>query len=218
MKSFFKKINFEDKKLKNNKNIFWFTLVETIVAISISSILFMFLFGFIVDSLKEVKESKEKTQFFLSFSSFNAKMKNFSEAFYKYSFVKSFDVWVWSDIILLKNEKETFWIAIWIVNKDTMKFDNDYGKYWEKLLWYSELSQNRLAEIGTNPEKIYDYKIYKDKLFEGIYTKDFQVGTYNSNTILNLELELVPNYSYNLDWEEWKNIDKKEFFKLVLIF
>jgi prepilin-type N-terminal cleavage/methylation domain-containing protein len=62
-----------------------FTLVELIVAISISSILFLFLFNFIVDALDEISSSKNKTKFFANFSNFNIKMKNISEVFPKYS-------------------------------------------------------------------------------------------------------------------------------------
>jgi prepilin-type N-terminal cleavage/methylation domain-containing protein len=81
VKSFFKK----------NKKIYAFTLVELVVSIAITSILFMFLFSFVVNSLNEIEDSKRKTDFFSDFSSFNVKMKNFSEAFPKYSKIQDFN-------------------------------------------------------------------------------------------------------------------------------
>jgi hypothetical protein len=51
----------------------------------------MFLFSFVVNSLNEIKSSERKTEFFSDFSSFNIKMKNFSEAFPKYSKIKDFN-------------------------------------------------------------------------------------------------------------------------------
>ncbi len=210
MKSFFKK----NKNLW--KNIYAFTLVELVVSVAITSILFMFLFSFVVDSLNEIETSKRKTEFFSDFSSFNIKMKNFSETFPKYSKIKDFNSWSWMDILLMKNIKWNFWIAIWVVDTDSMKFAQNYEHYSEKNLWYLELDNTALTLIAWNSDKIYDYKIFRDKIFPKIYIKDFQVNLYNSSSIMDLTVELIPYYLAWLKWIAWKDIDKKEFFKLVL--
>jgi hypothetical protein len=143
-------------------------------------------------------------------------MKNFSEAFPKYSKIKDFNSWSWMDILLMKNTKGNFWVALWVVDVDTMKFSKDYEYYWEKNLWYVELDNTALTDISADPDKIYDYKIFRDKIFTKIYVRDFQVDLYNWNTIMDMKIDLIPYYSIWLEWLSWKDIDKKEFFRLVL--
>jgi hypothetical protein len=143
-------------------------------------------------------------------------MKNFSEAFPKYSKIQDFNSWSWMDILLMKNTKGNFWIALWVVDVDTMKFSKDYEYYWEKNLWYVELDNTALTYISADPDKIYDYKIFRDKIFTKIYVRDFQVDLYNWNTIMDMKIDLILYYSIWLKWLSWQNIDKKEFFRLVL--
>jgi hypothetical protein len=145
-------------------------------------------------------------------------MKNISEVFPKYSLLIQKNPWSWSDIILFKNRKENKWVALGIVDVDKMKFDKDYNIYWEKVIWILELSENQLNNLATDPNKIYDYKIYKDKIFEDIFIRDLQAALYNWIDILELELLLLSKYNPSYDWEEWSWLNKKNLFKLVLDF
>ncbi len=205
---------------KNNPSTkkLWFTLVEIIVAIAISSILFIFLFNFMVDALNEIKVSKDKSKFFSNFAGFQLKMKNISEVFPKYAVLIDNNYGSWSDIVLFKNRKENKAIALWIVDVDKMKFDKDYNIYKQKVIWIIELSKNQLTELWSDANKIYDYKVFKDKLFEDIFAKDLQAQLYNNFKILDLEMLLIPSYKPSLDWENWNNLKKSDLFKIVLDF
>ena len=205
---------FLQKKL--NKKAF--TLVELIVAIFISSILFLFLFNFVVDALNEMKASKNKSQVFSNFSSLDIKLKNISKTFSKYSLLINNTSWSWNDIILFKNIKWNKGVAFWVIDRDKMRFSNTYNVYWEYVLGFVELSSQQLNDLSSNPNKIYDYPVYLDNVFDNIFVRDFQVKIYNVDKILDITMIMMDYYNPSFDWDRWEEVPRKWFFKLILNF
>ena len=169
--------------MRNNKTsnikskILAFTLLELIVSLLIWTIVLIYTFSFVWDTIAELSKSNRQSKILSSFYEFNTKLNNYRNLFVSSEILIDNDFWDGSDILLLRNPSNNLWVIFWVVNKNFMKLENisDYDTYYYKVLWYWELSNGELSDILSNPSNAYNYTFYSDKLFDGFTLKDFQL-------------------------------------------
>lgn len=208
------------KKEKQKTYDKWFTLVELIVAVIISSIVLTILMSFITTSMNEISYSNRQTEVLENINNFSTTMNN-----YKWSFE---DVIVvidntasWSDTIMMTNEANNEWILVWIVWKDSLTLEDseiDFNTIYEKHLAIRELNALDISNIIATPGMVLGLSFNKDKLFDDLVMKDFQVELYNTWAVINIDLEVLINYKEGVDGENWDNITNDWVYSINMIF
>lgn len=189
-------------------NNLWFTLVELIVSISISSIILMSIFYFISWNIEEIFLSKNKTEFYNDLNVFKNDINNISNTYYSWSIFENIS-WTWSDILLLKSNESNHWFLIWVVDKNTMKLESwslNYLTYTDKVLWYAKISSYDIDNINLNDLYVYDIYFHRDHLYENLKIRDFQVNLYNSWALIDIYISTIKNYNEEFENEKFSDL------------
>lgn len=201
------------KSLKEKKT---FTLIELVISITISSIIFLIIFTFIVDSLNALTYSNSRTNLIDQVFSFRDKLNRFI----RWGYISMLEIWTQEfNVLLIKDIYSTKWIIYWVVNKDTMKLQKDYI-YWNNFLWYRFLSWTEIANIEADNNEIYNLEFFLDKLYDWIPIKNFDIDFYNSWEILDLNLSALYSINNSFIWESftWIVIKDDEYVDFNLNF
>ena len=189
------------------------TLTELVIAVMIWAMVLVILFWFITNIITSTEDSYEKNliveQWFQSYNEFNKKVQ---WGFF-WTGIIDYDEWVWYDVLLMMNEDHSKWYIWGVVDTNTMKLDDpsEYDIYKNKVFWYRTLSENELSEILSDPNKVYDKKFFKDKLYDALFAKDFQVDLYNDGMILDINFTIWMWYNSNFDWQKISDLVKKDY-------
>jgi len=179
------------------------TLVELVISITVSSVVMLIVLTFVADSIETVIDSNKKTEIYENLFQFKNEFNKYSRwGYIKQDLIATTLSWTTSDIILLQNIEETKWVVFWVVNKETMAIENhnNYSIYYDKVIWYRDLSEYELTNINANPTLIYDLNFFPDKLFDGLKIKSFNIERYNSWSILNMNLDILLYYNDTQKW------------------
>lgn len=174
------------------------TLMELVISITISSMVLMIVMTFIADSVETVVWSNKKTEVFDNVFSFKDHFWRFSRwGYLNNTLLIDNESWTWNDIILLKNIDNTEWVIFGVVDSETLQLETnaDYKIYKNKVLWYRKLSASEIISLEAVPISVYNMKFFHDKLFQWTKIKDFQIDFYNSNTILDINMEILIYYN-----------------------
>lgn len=202
--------------MKFLKQIKAFTLIELVISIIISSIIFFIIFTFIVDSLDEIEYSNSRTALIDQTFTFRDKLNRYI----KWGYINMSEVWTWIyNTLLLKDIYSSKWILFWVVDKDRLKLQNDYV-YGNNVIWYRLLSENEIINIEADNNEIYNLRFFRDKLFDWLLVKDFDVEFYNSWTILDLDFSVLYFLNNSYIWESfsWIVIKNEDYIKFNLNF
>ena len=198
-----------------NKN--WLTLVELVISITISAILFAFVFVFITDSLEWLHDSNTKTK--IMDSIFNTKNK--IARYVKWGYIFNNIIWTgWiSNKVLYLKTNDDKWVIFWIVNTDLMRLQ-EYDKYWKNNIGYRELSTKEVWEVDWDNSKIYSMNFHQDKIIDNSIIKSFEPELYNLDSIINLDIEYLEVFNESFVWQTFSGtfINKEEIYKTNLIF
>ena len=178
---------------------YWLTLVELVISIGISTVIFLWVFSFMSEWLIQIDDSNNKTKIVDQVFSFNYELNKFIRWWYTtYS-----KIWTSNNsVLLLKNIENSKWLIFWVVNKDDMKLQENYI-YWNNIIWYRYLSEQEVVDVEADESKIYTLKFQKDKLFDLILVKDFNIEFYNSDEIIDLYLS---TFTFNNIKQYWKSL------------
>ena len=198
-----------------------FTLVELIVAVTISAIILLFLMSFIADTFNEIAYSNKKTKLLINLYEVEDRFKTLKQQYLSGIILKDNIEWVWSDIILLRTlptEPIQWWYIFAQVEEDTLKIDNssNVNNISKKVLGYRKISSSEL--LALNSTNVYDLKFNLDEIFPNIYLKDFQVELYNSWTIIQISLHVNLDYNIELNWWKYSNIWNESIEKIIFNF
>ncbi len=179
----------------------WFTLIEIIISIVISVIVLMFLFKILSDIIDEVSYNNNQSEILSSYNDFFNKLDGYKSVFLSGNLLIDNNLWIWNDVLMLKNKESTKWVLFWIVRKDTLKIEQNTGYLYiyDKVMAYREISDIEITDLETTPLNVYNYIFYEDKLFKALRIKDFQVDYYNSWNIININLWV------NIWYIKWQN-------------
>lgn len=174
-----------------------FTLIELVISITISSIIFFIVFSFVVDSVDELTQSNYKMDSIDDIFSF----RNVFSRYVRWWYMFISTIWTTNNsVILLKNASYTDWYIFWVVNRNTMKIQKDYI-YWDNTIWYRRVTETEINDIEADSNKVYNLSFFNDKIFEWIKVKDFNAEFYNSWAILDIYLSSTLTNDLYLYWQ-----------------
>ena len=203
-----------------------FTLVELVIAVTISSIVFLWLLSFVWDTLSELSRSNKTSKLIVSLDEVMDRLEWLSSIYEKKTLIINTVEWEWTDVLLLSNSWSTWAIIFGLVDPDTDKIFTGslhYSQYNKKHLWYRRLDWTELSTITSTPSELYNLTFQKDKIYSDLYIKDLQIGTYNTGTydtaiIIDLEISLLLKYDVWKDWIEWVNLGNDNLYNINLNF
>lgn len=208
---------------KNNNKKRAFTFVELIVALILSSIIFLFLMNFIAKTFEEMNYSKNKTTIISQIYDFQDTIEDLREKYNSWTILVDNDEWTWSDILLFRTSSWTIkekWIIIAMVSNDTLFIDwaNNVDNIGDKVLAYKKLSSQELNTLSSNINNIYDFKFNRDKTFKDIKLKDFQVEKYDSWSLFETRFFINPIYKKKMNSQKYSEIWTDKIEEVVLDF
>ncbi len=186
------------------KNIFAMTLVELVIAITISSIVLLFVVVYISDVLWLIWESRKATSNFVELQEISQTLQDLK---YKYP-VATIDSSTGEEVLLLKNIENTDWVAIWIVQSDTKQLSTtaEIQNYWQKFL-------ARRFLLSTESSFDSNISFSGSEFFPNISVKDvdFEIYDFASGSLVEMNLEYLKNYSAQREWENIWDMSVQNF-------
>jgi len=200
-----------------------FTLVELIVSIILSSIIFLFLMNFISKTFSEISYSNNKSKIIMEIYDFEDTIKNIREIYNSGAILKDNPSGTGSDILLLRNsnlENKKEWYIIAMISNDLLTIDwsGNVDNIWDKVLAYKKISDYEMNLLSWDINEVYNFKFNRDKVFENIKLKDLQLDVYNTWAIFEARFYLNPLYRKKLNWEKYSEIWTSEIEEIVLNF
>lgn len=188
----------------------WFTIVELIIAIILSSIVLIWIIALITNILSEISRSENKAKIYSWINNIINKINIEKNTYWSSSILidneKSYDV------LLLTNKEKKWWLLLWVVNINPesswyMKLDTDsnYSKYDNKALWIKKIKEDELSMILTDSWKVFDINFYEDWLFNDLMPKTFYLSEYNSWKIIEANMTLFEKFN---EWYIWEDINE----------
>ena len=211
MKFLKEKCKIFDKKDSNKQA---FTIIELLVSIVVTSIIFFIVFYFINNAIKQFEESNYKTRLVTQLFEFRDQLNKFI----KWWYIEMSEVWTGEfETLMLKDVYWTKWLLFWVVNQDNMKLQEDY-LYDKNVLWYRLLSQTEITSIESDNSEIYNLNFYNDKIYDYLKIKDFQLEFYNSWTILDLNVSVLYKFQTLDFWKSftWVYLDNDDYIEFNL--
>lgn len=197
------------------------TLVELVISITVSSIVMLIVLTFVADSVETVLSSNKKTEIYEDLFRFKNDFNKYARwGYLEQDLIAKSSTWSESSIILMQNLEETRGVVFWVVNKESMQIEDHslHDIYYDKVLWYRNLSEFELTNINADPTNIYDLTFFPDKLFDGLKIKDFQLKMYNSWDLIDMNLEVLLYYNDSNKWIFLSDINPEDVIDINLIF
>ena len=197
------------KFFKNNKAL---TLAELLVSLAISAALFGIVIFFTMTNVNELANNQAKTNTMQEVISIQDILNNFILSWYDEISVINQDMDAAysktnpnpNDILLLYNSDTNSWIMVWVVNIETRKIQKHYV-YWENFIWYRNLTEEEFNEINLDKQLLYNKEFQLDKILNKIVIKDFDLQTYNSGKLLDMNISVVKRLKkdlFDVDYNE----------------
>jgi len=185
------------------------TLVELVIAITISVIVMFFIGNFIANSLVEIADSNAEWRFQEDFVNFNGVLNNYRNIFLTGSILID-NTGTGSDILILTNFDKSAGIILWVVDKGTMQveyIESEYNRYYDKVIWYRDLSASEIVELESDPTQVQHYSFFSDKLFDEIKVVDFQLEFYNNGEVIDVNMEVNKDYKSDLNGTSMSDLE-----------
>lgn len=197
-----------------DKKINAFTIVELMVSITISVLLLGWIFYFMSDTILWISRSSSQTNFLKNFSNFTTILERWNpEVFLDYAEE-------WFDVVLLKFPNKNGWILIGVIDRKTLSLSpiSKGNIYHDSVLWYRNISSDEIINIQADNNIIYSYDFSPGDLFDTFNLRNFQLNTYNSWSLLEMKLDIFPQYNPNFTGENWNTLPQDEIFTYSLIY
>lgn len=175
-----------------------FTLVEIVVAITISVMVIGGLSVFLTKTQTDILSSRQKTAVYTNLSDFIGAMRNFTKLYESGSIVVSGSGY--NTVLMMKRDK-TSGVLIGVVGQgnagNVSKLDPvaNKGIYGKKVIAYQKLTGSQVADILANTGSVYGIDFSDEGLFKELPVTDFSVTPYNTGAILEYHITVeVPYY------------------------
>ena len=193
----------------NKTNRTALTLVELVIAITISVIVMFFIGSFIANSLVEIADSNAEWRFQEDFVNFNGVLNNYKNIFLTGAIIVD-NTWTWSDILVLTSLDKNAGIVLWVVDKGSMRIEyteDEYNTYYDKVIWYRDISASEISELEADPTQIQHYDFFSDKLFHEIKAVDLQLELYNNGEIIDITMKVNKDYKKELNGTKMSDLE-----------
>jgi hypothetical protein len=168
-----------------------------------------------------VLSSNKKTEIYEDLFRFKNDFNKYARwGYLEQDLIAKSSTWSESSIILMQNLETTKGVIFWVVSKESMQIEdyNLHDIYYDKVLWYRDLSEFELTNINADPTWIYDLTFFPDKLFDGLKIKDFQLQMYNSWDLIDMNLEVLLYYNDSNKGIFLSDINPEDVIDINLIF
>ena len=196
-----------------NKNIGWFSLIELTISIFVMIIIIIWLSYTIVWISEDFKKNQMQINTYQDVKDFL--FDSYSLSYSTGLLLKNTNKY---DTAVLYNSK--WWILLWVFDDNELWYDyklnNDKTIYKFSNLWYFKFWTWVLNSILTNTWSIYDLKFNDWKIYKNLVINDFIINSYNTWSIYEANLSIIPDLKPNFIWELKQNlqIDFREIIKL----
>lgn len=198
-----------------------FTLTELIIAIAISSIVLIVVFTFVIDTISNLSTARSSSDKITSFHDFTLELKKYKNTYGDILLIHDGTSTGWYDVILLKDFTSSGWVLIGLVDPENNKLvkDTTYENYKKRVIWIRNLTEGNLVEIGGDVNNIYKYDFFDDKIFDSLFTKDFQVEFFNTGSIAEVSIGvLLDEYNVNFEGQKWTSVPEPNMYTKVINF
>ncbi len=188
-----------------------FTLVEIVVAVTISTIIMGGVFIFLTKLQKDIVLAKESTRVHLWLTDFMGAMQNFRKQ-YGTGMVAVGGSGVYN-AGLLTNKEKTSWVLIGVVSDESTNNNSkldpiaNKGIYGKKILAYQKLTANQVNSILSDTGTVYDVKFSDEWLFKNIPMKDFSIKSYNSGSLFEYRIDVETPFYEELNGKNIQDIE-----------
>lgn len=196
-----------------NKNIGWFSLIELTISIFVMIIIIIWLSYTIVWISEDFKKNQMQINTYQDVKDFL--FDSYSLSYSTGLLLKNTNKY---DTAVLYNSK--WWILLWVFDDNELWYDyklnNDKTIYKFSNLWYFKFWTWVLKTILENTWSIYDLKFNDWKIYKNLIINDFIINSYNTWSIYEANLSIIPDLKPNFIWELKQNlqIDFREIIKL----
>lgn len=196
-----------------NKNIGWFSLIELTISIFVMIIIIIWLSYTIVWISEDFKKNQMQINTYQDVKDFL--FDSYSLSYSTGLLLKNTNKY---DTAVLYNSK--WWILLWVFDDNELWYDyklnNDKTIYKFSNLWYFKFWTWVLKTISENTWSIYDLKFNDWKIYKNLIINDFIINSYNTWSIYEANLSIIPDLKPNFIWELKQNlqIDFREIIKL----
>jgi len=185
----------------------WYTVIEIIVAIVISSFIILWLTGLLQKFNSEIFNIQSQTSTFSSLSNFQSDFNN-----YKFKYTKAINVVdnpSWYDVLLLMNTGSQRWIIVWVVDKtigspNYLKLDpvSNYNIFWDKILWIKELTTTQTQNALSNSGSVYSIVFNDSNLYSDVKVDSFIINAYNSWSVMDISMDILTKFYSSYIWKD----------------
>lgn len=188
-----------------------FTLVEMLIAISITTLIISGISIFLTKVTDSIFESQNKTKISVSLSDFVEKMNSIRTRFASGSIIDTSGY----DVLLFTNTGGTAGALVGVVSYNNslsgylLDTNTPFEKTNPKLLGIQDLTMSQVAQVKTGTgASAFTVPFQVDSIYTPLVAKTFSATPYQSGTILDIDLEL-----YNTLAPE-KSSDESSYFRL----
>ncbi len=174
-----------------------FTLIEIIIAITISVIVMGGVFTFLTRLQADIIASKQKTAVYTNLSDFIGTMRNFTKLYESAGLVVDGTGY---DVVLMTKRDKTAGVLIGVVEQgtgSTSRLDPiaDKDIYGKKVIAYQKITTWQIDSILANTGSVYDIDFTDEGLFKDLSVTDFAITPYNAGSIFEYKISVeVPYY------------------------
>lgn len=198
------------------KNKYGFTLTELIIWITISAVVLLAVLWFISNVMSDFWKSRKKTEFITTLYDFTTKVNEYRAIHSNIEIISQ--SWAFDTLMLYSTWSTGVLFGVVNVWSGTLDLPSNKTIYSKKFLWYKELTSNQVNDRLISSGSIYDYNFFKDKVFRDMYVTWFDLTSYNSGSLVNLDLDLLVYYKDNLLDSSIDDLVSDDIFEMVLTF
>lgn len=194
------------------------TLVELIVSLSITAIVLIIIVVFISDGTQNITRSLTQTQITDEVILLNEVLQKLDQSWYsEFQMLYDAPVWAGMDIFMLTRPDESDGYIWSVVDTRDYTAAGIYDDYYTRVLGYRRLSASEIAALNIDVTPMYDYEFFLDKTFPHLVTRNLQIQTYNTGSIVEMSLWVLDGDSDNYEVSDWSDISEGDIFSFNII-
>ena len=204
--------------MKHFWNALAMTLVELIVSLSITAIVLIIIVVFISDGTENISRSLSQTKMTNDIIELNQTLKKITQTGYsEFRLMYDGPINEGMDIFILTQPDNTDGYIFAVVDTRDNTTAWIYSDYYNRVFGYRRLSSSEITTLLSDPTPLYDYKFFNDKIFPALVTRDLQVNTYNTGSIIELSFSILDADPEKYQVVDWSDIPKSDIFSFNII-
>ncbi|MCH2188234.1 hypothetical protein MK079_00190 [Candidatus Gracilibacteria bacterium] len=191
------------------------TFVELVVSLTLTALILFIVVRFVSDGLDTLDQNRTQIGLSDSIITLQETLHDIYDAGYQ-----TFDIpidalpQVGNDVFIMKKLDESDGYIFGVVDKNIGNIEPLYNTYSERVFAYRRISSDEINAIALDNNQANLLTFFPDKMFDGAVVRDFQVTSYNSGTIMDLEFSVLDT---DFDsYGSWEQIPDRNIFDFSL--